>query len=831
MTDSEEDHRFDDATESFSSDEIFSLAHTDREIAVPLTPSYAVFKKLEVVNAGRINFMTMAYNTVALIALIVSSIIIVMARTTFSKTFDGVPGLFPDLTVYTFPKIFTLLDCIAFFLLFTYSVALFSVFTLIILKAGKSRILDEQIWVIMLLVSTVIYMIPYEASVRLRRDYLELPVPDPQDGTSVIDVFVCLRIISFAFVYILYFWFGAHSYRYLKTSVSLSDWHFYAPKLLVLLTYVAFKLGILFGYRVVFSEMPFASFAGFLRLYSALGRWPKLGVISVSVLTVMETIIALWMAFDLYRTFRVLENAQYVEHRTKILGFRFFLHQQAVFNFVYVITYILILFGLPHGAQVLQFSIHFGEQRGRGSYFDVLYAPFGLNLCVLAFVTIEAYTNLPADVNLKSILLTCRYCYVDENKEHCEPVVYRNTEPPSFSPGHLDLRPNCFVMQTTVELFNLSWFVYYHGTEKENKLKLEGNSLPVKIKEFLHDKNTDTKAIIAESSDRIIIAFKGTSSTQNLRTDIKVLYRSLNQVLGIRNSGELENRLMPWLDSRGFKRAKVHAGFADAYYSIRKELREILTAFYREKERPLLFTGHSLGGALATLCSIDALIHLGIPGRKIAVSTFGSPRVGNTAFQEFYDSHILMHWRIVAGGDIISRLPKLGYRHVGKKVILTSSGELFIDPSALEMIFWHSQSASIVHHRKACYLLAIKAWCESLETDYVPKFWPFPVSENDSRKFVTTFQKPTSRRTNFPLSSRHTLRRNPGDQAKRLQMIAHAIDALDNGTQEYESLNDTIAQKWERLTVSALHSAALNAPLDESRATGSEMPSMAGFVS
>lgn len=828
MTDSEEDHRFDDATDSFSSDEIFSLAPTDREIAVPLTPRYTVFKKLDVVDSRRINLMTMAYNTVALIALTASSIVIVMARTTFSKTFDGVPGLFPDLTVYTFPKIFTLLDCIAFFVLFTYSVILLSVFTILIVKSGKSRILDEQVWVIMLLLSTVIYLIPYEASVRLRRDYLELPVPDPPDGASIIDVFVCLRISSFTFVYILYFWFGAHSYRYLRTSVSLSDWHFYAPKLLISAVYVAYKLGILFGYRIVFSEMPFASFIGFLRLYSTLGRWPKLGVISVSVLTGMEAFIASWITLDVYRTIRKLQTAQYVEHRTKILGFRFFLHQQAVFNVVYVITYILILFGLPHGAQVLQFSIHFGEQRGRGSYFDVLYAPFGLNLCVLAFVTIEAYTNLPADLSLKHILLTCRYTHVDENKERCEPVVYRNTEPLSFSPGHLDLRPNCFVMQTTVELFNLSWFVYYHGTEKENKLKLERNSLPVKIKEFLHDEDTDTKAIVAESSDRIIIAFKGTSSTQNLRTDIKVLHRSLHHVLGIRNNQEGENGSMTLIDSNALKRAKVHAGFADAYYSIRRELREMLSAFYRGNERPLLFTGHSLGGALATLCSIDVMINLGIPGRKIAVSTFGSPRVGNAAFQEFYDSHILMHWRIVAGGDIISRLPKLGYRHVGKKVILTSGGELFIDPSALEMVFWHSQSASIVHHRKACYLLAIKAWCQSLETDYVPKFWPFPVSKSDSRRFITTFQKPSSRRTNFPLYSRNTLRRNPGDHAKRLQMIADAIDALDNGTQEYESMKDTIAQKWERITVSALQSASLNIPLDKSRDPSAEGPRVVG---
>ncbi|KAI0565321.1 Lipase domain protein [Gracilaria domingensis] len=360
-------------------------------------------------------------------------------------------------------------------------------------------------------------------------------------------------------------------------------------------------------------------------------------------------------------------------------------------------------------------------------------------------------------------------------------------------------------MQTTVELFNFSWFVYYHGTAKENKLVREKNSLPVKIRDFLYDETTDTKAIVAESPDRIIVAFKGTSSTQNLRTDIKVLHRSLAHVLDIEDASVTQQHSLSSTSCKYLRRAKVHAGFADAYRSIKGNLRRILSSICREQQRLVLFTGHSLGGALATLCSIDALINVGIPSRKIAVSTFGSPRVGNEPFQELYDAEILMHWRIVAGGDMISRLPKLGYRHVGKKVILTSSGELFIDPSALEMIFWHSQTASIVHHRKACYLLAIDAWCKNLGTDYKPDFWPFPVSENDSRKFATTFQKPNSRRANYTSGSRTHFGKRSVDRAKRLQVFADAIDGLRSSREEFTEPSEAVVSRWELLAASVIN--------------------------
>lgn len=768
-----------------------SLHATDQEVAVPLTPQYESFKKLEVVPSHRINLMTKVYNIVAFVALALSAAIIISARVIFSESYkfpvmqSNSPVRMVDITVYEFPSYFSMVDSILSFIVFSYAVILFAVFTFIIALEGYHQVLNEQVWVIALLACSAIYLNPYEGAIRLRRDVMGIDPPSSEGGFSYVDIFVGLRYLTFSALFWLYPWLGAHSYRILNRRVSIRDWKFYSFKVIIILCYVTCKLSFLFAFRIVFSEVPFATLVSCLLLYSSAGLWPPIGIISVVVLTCIEAVISVLIAVDVIKTFRELRAADYARHRTKILGYRFFLHQQSVFIIVYIVTYIFLLFGLPIGIQILQLLLLYEEDPGRGSYFDVQYAPFGLHLCILAFISTEAYTNLPANVNVLAVIFPFLFSKRVFDPPRMEPVVYRSKEPPSLPGDLLDTQPNCFVMQTNIELFNLSWFVYYHGTTKESKLNVDLSRVNLKIRECLYDKATDTKAIVAESSDRIIFAFKGTSSSQNLMTDLKVNHRSLVSVIDSENRSptragrELMNLFRR---KRAFRRAKVHAGFAIAYGKIKNDIIGAAALLMQEKVRPVCFTGHSLGGALATLSSLDVHLTLGIEPSRLIVASFGSPRVGNEAFRELYDEAILTHWRFVAGGDLISRLPKIGYRHVGKNVVLTSTGELFIDPSALEIIFWHSQAASIVHHRKACYLLALKAWCDS-RGDYVPNLWPFPISENDSRRFVSTFRKTPSATATWKGSPTGAARvwRPIEDRAARMQGYAEAIDALDGG--------------------------------------------------
>jgi len=84
-------------------------------------------------------------------------------------------------------------------------------------------------------------------------------------------------------------------------------------------------------------------------------------------------------------------------------------------------------------------------------------------------------------------------------------------------------------------------------------------------------------------------------------------------------------------------------------------------------------TGHSLGGALATLLALELSSSQMAKNGVIFVTmyNFGSPRVGNRRFAEVYNAKVKDSWRIVNHRDIIPTVPRLmGYCHVEAPVYL-----------------------------------------------------------------------------------------------------------------------------------------------------------------
>lgn len=92
---------------------------------------------------------------------------------------------------------------------------------------------------------------------------------------------------------------------------------------------------------------------------------------------------------------------------------------------------------------------------------------------------------------------------------------------------------------------------------------------------------------------------------------------------------------------------------------------------------PVWFTGHSLGGALATLAAARwARSHMDMTG---GVYTFGSPRVGSKAFAQAYDQLLYQRtFRFVHDADIVPRFPQrqMGFWHVGTFAFLDNLGAL-----------------------------------------------------------------------------------------------------------------------------------------------------------
>ena len=109
---------------------------------------------------------------------------------------------------------------------------------------------------------------------------------------------------------------------------------------------------------------------------------------------------------------------------------------------------------------------------------------------------------------------------------------------------------------------------------------------------------------------------------------------------------------------------KVMKGFAAGYEDIREELFDALKKLQCTE---LVFTGHSLGGAIAALASLEARACHKLSS---SVWTYAMPRVGNLAFVEAYVSaagaQTQPMWRILHDFDLIPQLPPmwLGYYHI-----------------------------------------------------------------------------------------------------------------------------------------------------------------------
>ena len=72
-------------------------------------------------------------------------------------------------------------------------------------------------------------------------------------------------------------------------------------------------------------------------------------------------------------------------------------------------------------------------------------------------------------------------------------------------------------------------------------------------------------------------------------------------------------------------------------------------------------TGHSLGGAFATLAAMDVITNkkYGMENlnQKLHLYTFGSPRVGDLEFVNTVQSYIPDMWRVVNNMDLVPHVP------------------------------------------------------------------------------------------------------------------------------------------------------------------------------
>jgi triacylglycerol lipase len=179
----------------------------------------------------------------------------------------------------------------------------------------------------------------------------------------------------------------------------------------------------------------------------------------------------------------------------------------------------------------------------------------------------------------------------------------------------------------------------------------------------------DLCAFIVSSNDYHLLVFRGTKMPQDWMTDLACTPVRFD-----------------WVFPAAPAIGEIHAGFG---HCLSDGLNDIISALSpRDKAKPLLITGHSLGGALAALAGACFTVLGSSVPTVSAIYTFGQPRIGLHDFCNTY-SRILANKliRFVNKQDLVPRVPFRGwdYSDEGTMIHFDSSGK-----PAVESLEWRT---------------------------------------------------------------------------------------------------------------------------------------------
>jgi triacylglycerol lipase len=192
----------------------------------------------------------------------------------------------------------------------------------------------------------------------------------------------------------------------------------------------------------------------------------------------------------------------------------------------------------------------------------------------------------------------------------------------------------------------------------------------------IEDLITDTQGAIATDPNRAILYIVFRGSTHEKDWEINSRFRptaaEFRQVVIQEQIVEERQQTYPYNEG-GSSGALMHSGFVESYMSVRSKVHQYLNA-HNGFTPTVIVTGHSLGGAIATLCAVDVQYNFSDKITGIALYSFGAPRVGNRSFQESFNRRVPNSYRFVYGMDMVPALPRpwQGYVHIDQEQHLGS---------------------------------------------------------------------------------------------------------------------------------------------------------------
>lgn len=190
--------------------------------------------------------------------------------------------------------------------------------------------------------------------------------------------------------------------------------------------------------------------------------------------------------------------------------------------------------------------------------------------------------------------------------------------------------------------------------------------------ELIIDVKNCLEAYVGFASDMnaVVVAFRGTqeNSIQNWIEDL--FWKQLD------------------FDYPGMTEAKVHSGFYSAYHNT--TLRDgVINGIQKAREAygniPIMVTGHSMGGAMASFCALDLIVNYGL--KDVTLLTFGQPRIGNAVFASHFKKYLPNAIRVTNAHDIVPHLPPY-YQYFPQKTYHHFPREVWVHNIGLDSLVY-----------------------------------------------------------------------------------------------------------------------------------------------
>ncbi len=171
--------------------------------------------------------------------------------------------------------------------------------------------------------------------------------------------------------------------------------------------------------------------------------------------------------------------------------------------------------------------------------------------------------------------------------------------------------------------------------------------------ELISFDHKDSQGFVAWDDQVVVLSFRGTE--QNLKD-------------WMRNLKIADKNWPPY--------GEVHSGFLKGYYVVENEIKDALEAADACNKR-LWITGHSLGGALATIAGAALYTEY----KPTGIFTYGQPKLAKAELKALYQKEgAPRFYRFVNHQDVVTRIPPF-YKHVGVKYCFDGDGN-YVDPAA-----------------------------------------------------------------------------------------------------------------------------------------------------